>query len=58
MKVAVYGSASGAITKEVQQRARYLGNLIAKLDHTLITGACHGIPLEAVHGAAELSGQG
>jgi uncharacterized protein (TIGR00725 family) len=49
------GSASGVIDPAVARRARELGRAIAAADCTLITGACPGLPQEAVVGAA---GQG
>ena len=57
MKIAVYGSAAGDITEEVLEKAKLIGKEIAKQGHTLVTGACLGIPYEAVLGAMELNGR-
>jgi len=55
MKIAVYGSASGDIGPEVREKARQIGREIATRGHDLITGACPGLPYEAVCGAREVS---
>lgn len=57
MKIAVYGSATGELPDEVKQKARELGRQIAKNGHTLITGACPGLPNEAVIGASDEGGE-
>lgn len=52
MKIAVYGSATvEEVTQEIRSLARDLGREIGKRGHTLITGACPGLPYEAVLGA-------
>ena len=51
MTVGVMGSAGGSIDDEVRERLRRLGATIARRDHVLITGACPGLPHEAVLGA-------
>lgn len=50
------GSAGGAIDPIVAQHARALGRAIAAAGCTLITGACPGLPQEAVMGAASRGG--
>ncbi|MFA5317346.1 MAG: hypothetical protein WC369_08000 [Dehalococcoidales bacterium] len=56
MTVGVMGSAGGDITPAVSQKVRMLGRSIARRGHVLITGACPGLPQEAVIGAAEEKG--
>jgi uncharacterized protein (TIGR00725 family) len=56
MTVGVMGSAGGALPPEVRQRVRRLGRVIAQRGHVLITGACPGLPHEAVIGAKEAGG--
>jgi len=51
MTVGVMGSAGGPIEEEVLGRVHRLGVLIAQRGHVLITGACPGVPQEAVKGA-------
>jgi hypothetical protein len=51
MTVGVMGSAGGALPDEVRQLVHRLGATIAKRGYVLITGACPGIPHEAVKGA-------
>lgn len=50
------GSASGYIDPAVLTLARTLGAAIARAGCTLITGACPGLPQEAVLGAAACGG--
>jgi len=57
MKIAVYGSALGGITDTLNQIARDVGREIARRGHTIVTGACPGLPYEAVLGAKELEGR-
>jgi uncharacterized protein (TIGR00725 family) len=54
--VGVMGSASGHIEPAVASLARSLGRAIARAGCTLITGACPGLPQEAVLGASESNG--
>lgn len=54
--VGVMGSASGPIDPAVATRARELGRAIAEAGCTLITGACPGLPQEAVLGASAYGG--
>jgi hypothetical protein len=56
MKIGVYGSAAGTIEKNVAAMARRGGKTIAVQGHVLITGACPGLPYEAVCGAHEMGG--
>jgi uncharacterized protein (TIGR00725 family) len=54
--VGVMGSASGHIDPLVAARARAVGRAVAESGCTLITGACPGLPQEAVQGAAAHGG--
>ena len=54
--VGVMGSASGYIDPSVAARARALGRAIAEAGCTLVTGACPGLPQEAVIGASAHGG--
>jgi len=56
MTVGVMGSAGGQLSEEVCAKVRRLGKEIAKRGYVLITGACPGIPHEAVRGAKEAGG--
>lgn len=56
MKIAVYGSATGTMLEHALDVARKTGELIAVRGHTLITGACKGVPQAAVEGAAGKGG--
>lgn len=56
MKIGVYGSASGSIEKHALDVAKRLGILIAVRGHTLITGACGGVPYATVKGAMAENG--
>jgi uncharacterized protein (TIGR00725 family) len=51
MTVGVMGSAGGEIEKEIRERVRRLGASIARRGYVLITGACPGLPHDAVLGA-------
>lgn len=57
MKIAVYGSAGEGVTPETVERSRALGAAIARRGHALITGACTGLPHEAVLGAKAQGGR-
>ena len=57
MKIAVYGSAKGDIKEELKVKAREIGREIARRGHTLITGACKGLPYDAVLGANDYNGK-
>jgi uncharacterized protein (TIGR00725 family) len=54
--IGVMGSASGYIDPEVAARARAIGKAVARAGCTLITGACPGLPQEAVLGAFSCGG--
>ena len=56
MCVGVMGSAGGKLEDEARQLAHCLGAAIAKRGYVLITGACPGMPHEAVKGAKEEGG--
>jgi len=56
MTVGVMGSAGGRLPADVRRKARRLGAAIAKKGYVLITGACPGLPHEAVKGAKEAGG--
>src|SRR4030042_6563474 len=56
MTVGMMGSAGGELSEDIRQRVRCLGSCIARHGHVLITGACPGLPHEAVKGAVEEKG--
>lgn len=56
MPVGVMGSAGGNIPQEVLDRVFQLGKEIARRGYVLITGACPGLPHEAVKGAKSEGG--
>ena len=56
MTVGVMGSAGGKLTEEGLRSVRRLGAAIARCGYVLITGACPGLPHEAVKGAKEEGG--
>jgi len=56
MTVGVMGSAGGKLAAEAIQPVRRLGAAIARRGYVLITGACPGMPHEAVKGAKEEGG--
>lgn len=56
VKFGVMGSAGGHLTQEQLDLARELGRQIGKHDAIIITGACPGLPHEAVLGAREEGG--
>jgi hypothetical protein len=53
-KVGVMGSAGGLLTAEQRAMCRELGRQIASHNCIIITGACPGLPHEAVLGAKEV----
>jgi predicted Rossmann-fold nucleotide-binding protein len=57
MKISVYGSAAGLIHDEIREKAKEIGRELARKKCILITGACPGLPYEAVLGASGLSGK-
>ena len=56
MCVGVMGSAGGKLDDKARQLVHRLGAAIAKRGYILITGACPGLPHEAVKGANEEKG--
>ena len=56
MSIGVMGSAGGQIGETELNLVRRLGSSIAKRGYVLITGACPGIPHEAVKGAKREGG--
>ena len=56
MAVGVMGSAGGRLSTSVRRKVRRLGYGIARRGYVLITGACPGLPHEAVKGAKEGGG--
>jgi len=56
MTVGVMGSAGGDIPPEVSQKVTTLGRSIARRGYVVITGACPGLPQDAVLGAIEEGG--
>ena len=56
MSVGVMGSAGGKLEDRACQLVRRLGGAIARRGYILVTGACPGIPHEAVKGAKEEGG--
>lgn len=51
LTIGVMGSSGGTLSEEVRRKAHRLGETIAARDAVLITGACPGLPQEAVRGA-------
>ncbi len=51
MKLGVYGSALGGITDALVAKATELGEVIAERGHTIIFGACPGLPYETISAA-------
>ena len=56
LTVGVMGASGGDLTEEVRDRCYRLGQAIAERDAVLITGACPGLPYEAVRGARAAGG--
>ncbi len=54
--IGVMGSAGGKMEPEIVKQCRELGRVIAERDCIMITGACPGLPHEAVLGAREAGG--
>ncbi len=57
MKIGIYGSAADDTAEETRAKAFELGKLLAERGHTVITGACKGLPQEAVLGAVSVGGK-
>ena len=56
LAIGVMGASGGDLTDEVRQRAYRLGEAIAEHGAILVTGACPGLPYEAVRGARAKDG--
>ncbi len=56
MRIGVFGSSAIGHPPEVIERSRAVGREIALSGHTIVTGACPGLPHEAVLGAWEEAG--
>ncbi len=56
MTVGVMGAAGGELPIEVRGRVRALGAAVARRGYVLVTGACPGLPHDAVLGAKEKGG--
>ena len=54
--IGVMGSAGGRMDPDIAAKCRELGRVIAERDCIMITGACPGLPHEAVLGARETGG--
>ena len=54
--VGVMGSAGGALRDEALERVFRLGQEIARRGHLLVTGACPGLPHQAILGAKSAGG--
>ena len=54
--VGVMGSAGGNLSEEIYRKVFTLGQEIARRGYVLITGACPGIPHEAIQGAKSMGG--
>jgi len=56
LSIGVMGASGGELSEAVRDRAYRLGRAIAEHDAVLITGACPGLPYEAVRGAKAAGG--
>ena len=56
LAIGVMGASGGDLADEVRQRVYRLGEAIAERDAVLVTGACPGLPYEAVRGAKAKGG--
>jgi len=56
LTIGVMGSSGGDLSEAVLRKAYLLGEAIAERDTILITGACPGLPYEAVRGAKAKGG--
>ena len=54
--VGVMGSAGGELAAEIRERVYRLGQEIARRQYVLVTGACPGLPHDAVRGARSEGG--
>lgn len=56
LAIGVMGTSGGEVSDEVRERAYQLGRAIADQNAILITGACPGLPYQAVRGAKAAGG--
>lgn len=56
LAIGVMGASGGDLGADVRERAYRLGEAIAEHDAILVTGACPGLPYEAVRGAKAKGG--
>lgn len=56
VQVGVMGSAGGRMSKRVREKAYELGREIARHDCIMVTGACPGLPYDAVTGCKKEGG--
>ena len=56
LTIGVMGTSGGNLSDEIRERAYQLGRAVADHDAILITGACPGLPFEAVRGAKAAGG--
>lgn len=56
LAIGVMGASGGDLADEVRQRVYRLGEAIAAREAVLVTGACPGLPYEAVRGAKAKGG--
>lgn len=56
LSIGVMGASGGELSDEVHERAYRLGEAIAQRGAVLITGACPGLPYDAVRGAKVAGG--
>ena len=56
LAIGVMGTSGGELSDEVRERAYQLGRAIADQNAILITGACPGLPYQAVRGAKAAGG--
>lgn len=56
LAIGVMGTSGGTLSDEVRQRAYQLGRAIVEQGAVLMTGACPGLPYEAVRGAKAAGG--
>jgi predicted Rossmann-fold nucleotide-binding protein len=57
MRIGVFGANLEDVPEDVKEKARQIGREIAKRNHTIVTGACRGLPHLAVMAARELGGE-
>jgi uncharacterized protein (TIGR00725 family) len=56
LAIGVMGTSGGEVSDEIRERAYQLGRAIADQNAILITGACPGVPYQAVRGAKAAGG--